>query len=227
VHLMKAFTNRLIIAMASVISMAGCTNNDAYETAYCTLADISGTYAQEKESVARIIKAGVLPEMIPGDSIFLITIDSNSYSEENLQQKLVLDYKPSETNAQKLSFSAALDSFAGDLTQSKNTDISGAMMLCSDYLKDTNAGTQVMFIFSDMQEDLPAGVVRHFSEDEFSGIDIAAMNIIKLNADSSNPEVYRNRLKVWEQRSMKAGAQSWTTMMDTTKIQEFIYKVKQ
>jgi hypothetical protein len=223
---MKALTNRLLISIVFAFTAVGCTDNKAYETAYCALADISGTYAQEKDSVARIIKAGILPEMIPGDSIFLIKIDSNSYSEENLQRKLVLDYKPSETNAQKMTFATTLDEFASDPTESQNTDISGAMMLCSDYLKETKAGTQVMIIFSDMQEDLPKGVVRNFSEAEFNGIDIAAMNIIKLSADSSNPEVYRNRLKVWEANSKKAGARSWTTMMDASKIQEFIHQVK-
>lgn len=223
---MKYLTKHLLILIVFGFSAVGCTDNDAYETAYCTLADVSGTYAQEKHSVARIIKAGILPEMIPGDSIFLITIDSNSYSEENLQKKLVLDYKPSESNAQKLAFSSTLDEFAGNLTESRHTDISGAMMLCSDYLKETKAGTQVMFIFSDMQEDLPKGVVRKFGEGEFSGIDIAAMNIIKLTADSSNPEVYRRRLKDWEANSIKAGAKSWTTMMDPSKIQEFIQKIK-
>lgn len=223
---MKIFTQPIYLSALLLITLAACSDNKAYETAYCTLADVSGTYAEEKDSVTRIIKAGVLPEMIPGDSIFLITIDSNSYSEDNLQKKLVLDYKPSESNAQKLSFSSALDDFANNGTQSLNTDISGAMMLCSDYLKDTGAGTQVMLIFSDMQEDLPAGVVRKFSDDEFNGIDIAAMNIIKLSRDSYNPATYRNRLKSWEQRSIEAGAKSWNVMMDTSKIQDFIQKIK-
>ena len=223
---MKSLFNRTLSALFFVMTITGCSENKAYETAYCTLADISGTYAQEKDSVARIIKAGILPEMIPGDSIFLITIDSNSYSDDNLQRKLILDYKPSEANAQKLSFAQTLDTFASDTTQSQYTDISGAMMLCSDYLKATEAGTQVMFIFSDMQEELPRGVVRHFKEDEFSGIDIAAMNIIKLNNDSTNPDIYRKRLKSWEKKILTAGAESWNNLIETTKIPDFIHSIK-
>jgi hypothetical protein len=119
-----------------------------------------------------------------------------------------------------------LDKFASGNAKSRLTDISGAMMLCSDYLKEAQSGTQVMFVFSDMFEELPAGVVRKFADDEFSGIDVAAMNVIKLNRDSTNPEVYRKRLKHWDERIVGSGANSWTTLLDATKIQEFIVKVK-
>ena len=90
----------------------------------------------------------------------------------------------------------------------------------------TQSGTQVIFVFSDMKEELPSGVKRKFADDEFDGIDIAAMNVIKLTKDSANPEVYRKRLKKWNKRIMSSGANSWTTLLDATKIQEFIDKAK-
>ncbi len=210
--------------MVSVV--AACTDSKQYETSFCALVDISGTYSSEKGSVVNIIKAGILPEMIPGDSLYFITIDSNSYTKDNLITKLTLDYRPTKANQQKFTLSKKLDKFASGNAKSRLTDISGAMMLCSDYLKEAQSGTQVMFVFSDMFEELPAGVVRKFAYDEFSGIDVAAMNVIKLNKDSSNPEVYRNRLKDWDERVVGSGANSWTTLLDATKIQEFIDKVK-
>jgi hypothetical protein len=210
----------------SVISVAACTDSKDYETSYCSLVDISGTYAGEKASVVNIIKAGIVPEMIPGDSLFFVKIDSNSYAEENLVTKLTLDYRPTKANAQKLAIAKTLDGFAQSDAKSSLTDISGALMLCSDYLKATQSGTQVMFIFSDMKEELPSGVVRKFAENEFEGIDLVAMNVIKLTKDSSDPEVYRKRLKEWDKRTVDAGARSWNTLIDATKIQEFIYKIK-
>jgi hypothetical protein len=99
-------------------------------------------------------------------------------------------------------------------------------MLCSDYLKAAQSGTKVMFVFSDMNEELPAGVVRKFADDEFAGIDIVAMNIIKLNKDSVNPQVYRERLEQWQQRATASGARSWNTLIDATKIPEYIQQVK-
>jgi len=92
--------------------------------------------------------------------------------------------------------------------------------------KATGSGKKVVFVFSDMNEELPAGVVRKFADDEFDGIDIVAMNIIKLNKDSANPEVYRKRLEQWQQRAAASGARSWNTLIDATKIPEYIVQVK-
>ncbi len=83
-----------------------------------------------------------------------------------------------------------------------------------------------MFVFSDMKEELPGGVVRRFKPDEFDGINIVAMNVIKLNKDSANPEVYRSRLEGWDTRLIKSGAKSWDTLIDASKIQEFIFAMK-
>ena len=213
-----------VLALATAVS--GCSDSKQYETAYCALIDISGTYASEKASVVNTVKAGIVPQMIPGDSLFFVMIDSNSYSEDNLVTKLTLDYRPTTANEQKLKVAKKLDEFSKGRDRSKMTDISGAMMLCSDYLKATGSGTKVMFVFSDMNEELPKGVVRKFANDEFDDIDLVALNIIKLNKDSANPEVYRKRLEKWAQRTTASGARSWSTLIDATKIPEYILNVK-
>ena len=223
---MRKIIKHILLAVSVSSIVAACTDSKDYETSFCTLVDISGTYAGEKKSVVNIVKAGILPEMVPGDSLFFVKIDSNSYAEENLVTKLTLDYRPTQANSQKLNLAKKLDKFGNGKARSKLTDISGAMMLCSDFLKATQSGNQVMFIFSDMKEELPSGVVRKFADDEFKGMDIAAMNVIKLNKDSVNPEVYRKRLKKWNKRIIGSGADSWSTLLDATKIQEFIDKVK-
>lgn len=223
---MRKIIKYFLVAVSVSSMIAACTDNKEYETSYCTLVDISGTYSAEKKGVVNIVKAGILPRMIPGDSLFFVKIDSNSYSDENLVTKLTLDYRPTQANNQKMILAKKLDKFGSGKAKSRMTDISGAMMLCSDYLKATQSGTQVIFIFSDMKEELPAGVVRKFADDEFAGIDIAAMNVIKLKKDSANPEVYRKRMRKWDQRFISSGANSWTTLLDATKIEEFIYGVK-
>ncbi len=215
-----------LLALALATAVAGCSDSKDFETSYCALIDISGTYAGEKATVVNTVKAGIVPQMIPGDSLFFVMIDSNSYHEDNLVTKLTLDYRPTKANSQKLAVAQKLDEFSRGKDRSRKTDISGAMMLCSDYLKATGSGTQVMFVFSDMNEELPAGVKRNFAEDEFDGIDIVAMNIIKLNKDSANPEVYRKRLDKWSKRTTASGARSWNTLLDATKIPEYIHQVK-
>lgn len=223
---MRKIIKYFLVAVSVSSMIAACTDSKEYETSYCTLVDISGTYSAEKKGVVNIVKAGILPRMIPGDSLFFVKIDSNSYSDENLVTKLTLDYRPTQANNQKMILAKKLDRFGSGKAKSRMTDISGAMMLCSDYLKATQSGTQVIFIFSDMKEELPAGVVRKFADDEFAGIDIAAMNVIKLKKDSANPEVYRKRMRKWDQLFTSSGANSWTTLLDATKIEEFIYGVK-
>ena len=223
---MQPMINNTLLAITLVTALAACSDSKQYETSYCALVDVSGTYASEKSSVVNTVKAGIVPQMIPGDSMFFVMIDSNSYSEDNLVTKLTLDYRPTKANSQKLAVAQKLDEFGKGKARSNLTDISGAMMLCSDYLKATGSGTKVMFVFSDMNEELPKGVVRKFTDDEFDGIDIVAMNIIKLNKDSANPEVYRKRLAQWQQRTSASGARSWNTLIDATKIAEYIVQVK-
>ncbi len=223
---MQTKIKHALLAVTLAATIGGCSDSKQYETSYCALIDISGTYASEKSSVVNTVKAGIVPQMIPGDNLFFVKIDSNSYSEENLVTKLTLDYRPTKANSQKLAVAQKLDEFGRGKARSSLTDISGALMLCSDYLKATGTGTKVMFVFSDMNEELPEGVVRRFAEDEFDGIDIVAMNIIKLNKDSANPEVYRKRLEKWNERTTASGARSWSTLIDATKIPEYIVQLK-
>ncbi len=217
---------KISIAATTLFLSAGCSDSKQYETAMCALIDVSGTYAQEKPNVVRAIKAGLLPSLEPGDSLFFITIDSNSYNEEDLRAKVTLDYIPSKANEQTLAFAKTLDEFAkGDL-RSSHTDISGAMMLCSDYLKNTGSGNRSIILFSDMREELQPGLKREFRPTEFEGTDIAALNVIKLNKDTTDPEIYRQRMTDWEKRVLAAGAKSWTLILDATKIPEYIEQLK-
>ena len=211
-----------LFLISGVLLISACSDNKEYETAICTLADISGTYAKEKKGMVKIIKAGIVPKLVPGDSLILISIDSNSFNEENIKGKLKLDYRPSQANQQKLKFAQTLSDFADNESSAKYTDISGAMMLCSSHLKSTNAGTQIMFIFSDMKEELKSGIKRSFNNDEFENIDIVAMNVIKLNEDSANPQVFRSRIKKWKKRVLKHSAKSWNSSLDPTEISDYI-----
>lgn len=215
-----------IIMLSAIAAVTSCSDNKSYETSICALADISGTYASQKSTMVKIIKAGLLPRLSPGDGFFFIAIGSNSYTKKSLISKMTLDYRPTEANRQKMSFSKTLDKFVKGKKRSRHTDISGAMMLCADYLRDTKSGTQLIFVFSDMKEELPRGVKRKFKKDEFAGMDIAAMNVIRLGKDKANPEVYRKRLAQWEQKLSKAGAKSWKTILDATKITEYLDNIK-
>lgn len=218
--------SRVILLLTAFTLLNSCTDSKAYEAAMCVLADVSGTYAEEKRNIASIAKSNVLTAMQAGDSLYFIRIDSNSYNEGDLIASIVLDYIPSKANAQRLTMAEALDKFATDKTRSRYTDISGAMMNCTDFLRNTDSGNKVMIIFSDMKEELKPGTTRSFSANQLEGIHIIAMNVIKLTADSANPEVYRKKLKVWEDRVLDAGALSFNIFSDREKIPEFINNLR-
>lgn len=212
----------LLAGLAILGVQLGCTDSSRYQSAMCVLMDVSGTYADQKGEVVSSVKAGILPNMLPGDSLFVVLIDSDSYDEENLVTSLKTDRRPLESNAQKMRFAAALDELATSDIRSQFTDISGAMMLCGDYLKNSRAGTKLMFVFSDMKEELPRGITRDFREQEFTGTAMAAINVIKLKGDNARPSDYRGRLDGWEARLKEAGALDWTLILDTTQIPEYI-----
>ena len=96
------------------------------------------------------------------------------------------------------------------------------MLLCADYLETSPAGKRVMLIFSDMREELPAGVSRDFHPGDLEGVHVAAVNVIKLQRDNVEPAGYRSRLTDWKTRVEAAGAASWTVMLDPAQVPGYL-----
>lgn len=212
---------RASIAMAMLVAVAptGCLDNGAASAqAICVLIDVSGTYADQKHEVVKVIKREVLPNMIPGDTLITILIDSASYEKDNLTALATLDARPSRANAQKLALAQQLDAFARGNIRSRYTDIPGAMMLAAEYLQEAESGSRVMLVFSDLQEELPDGAKRRMREDEFAGIEVVAMNVKRLESDTVDPEVFRQRLDGWRVRVEQSGGEGWQTIMDPSKL---------
>ncbi|HVI23122.1 MAG TPA: hypothetical protein VM691_06530, partial [Myxococcales bacterium] len=106
-----------------------CTSGRNYSQAVVALVDVSGTYADQKADVVNVIKRGILPKLMPGDSLYVIRIDDESYKKDNVEADLNLDVRPSRANAQKLAFARKLEDFAHRPQRARHTDIRGAMML--------------------------------------------------------------------------------------------------
>jgi hypothetical protein len=195
-----------------------CSDGSQYRQAVAILVDVSGTYADEKSEVARIVKREVLPSLVPGDTLLLMRIDSQSYDKENVLSLTTFDQRPSQANAQKLAIAKQLDEFAAGDERSEYTDIPGAMMLAAEYLREIPAGSRVILCFSDMREDLPRGSKRELSPAEFADIQIVAMNVKRLESDDEDPQRFRGRLAQWEKTVVGHGAAGWQTFMDAGKL---------
>lgn len=218
----SAHVVRLSVVAAMAVMSFGCADGRDYSQAICVLVDTSGTYAAEKGDVATILKREVLPTMMPGDTLMLIRIDSQSYERDNLETMVTLDARPSQANAQKLALARSLDAFAADGGVASHTDIEGAMMLGTDYLGELGAGSRVMLVFSDLEQDLPKGTKRRMERGEFAGIAVVAMNVKRLEHDNADPEGFRSRLAHWESALREAGAVGWRAIMDARQLPEHL-----
>jgi hypothetical protein len=173
-----------------------------------------------------VIKREVLPQMVPGDTLLITRIDSESYDRENVEALLTLDRRPSHANAQKLELARRLDAFAARDLNSPYTDIQGAVLLAAEYLNETGAGSRVLLIFSDLEEDLPAGNVRRLGAEDLAGTRVVAMNVKRLGPDQANPELFRERLTGWQERVAAAGATEWKSFMDAARLAAYLEDVR-
>jgi hypothetical protein len=208
--------------LAACAVVVGCSDAGRYDQAIGVLIDVSGTYADQRAETVRVIKREVIPHMVPGDTLFVARIDSESYDRDNVEALLTLDRRPSHANAQKLEVARQLDAFAARPLHSAHTDIPGAIMLASEYLGETGAGSRVLLIFSDMQEDLPRGETRRLADQELAGTRVVAMNVKRLGQDRADPGVFRARLDGWGERLAAAGATDWRTFLDPAKLPEYL-----
>jgi hypothetical protein len=208
------------ILAAATLTLTACTDSSSHANAVGVLVDVSGTYVEEKGEVVSLVKRAILPELEPGDSLVVVRIDDRSFENENIEATLHLDVRPSKANAQKLEVAAVLDGFAARTDHAMHTDIRGAMMLAADHLRETGAANRTLVIFSDLEEDLPKGMVRDLGETELEGVRVVAMNVKHLHADNTNPAVYRERIAMWEKRVRASGASDWRVVLDPERLLE-------
>ena len=149
-----------------------------------------------------------------------------NYDENDLVALMKLDHRPSQANAQKLALAQQLDRFAKKQENASHTDIPGAIMLASEYLREIGAGSSSILVFSDMQTDLPPGAKRTLEAGELEGTHVAAVNVKRLPADTQDPLVYRSRLARWEREVKHAGASGWRAILDPTRLTPYLAEIR-
>lgn len=204
-------------ALALSALVPACVDTRTHSHGLVVLVDTSGTYARELGEVGGMI-GYVVGTLRPGDAVAVANIGSRSFSDEEIVAQATLDGRPSRANAQKLALARELEAMAGSVRRSRYTDIPGAMMLGSEYLRETGSPTRVMLVFSDLREELPEGAKRELRPDELEGVHLVAMNVKRLGSDSADPASYRTRLEHWRQRVEGAGGAGWQIVMDASKL---------
>ena len=209
----------VLAAFAAALILAGaCDSASAHARAVCVLVDVSGTYADQRHEVIRVVKSGLLPHLRPGDTLVVIRVGDHGYTRDSVVASATLDEQPSHANAQKMEIAAKLDRFAAMDLHERHTDLSGAILLAAEYLRASHAGRRSLVVFSDMLEELPRGAQRTLGPGELAGVDVVAMNVKRLAADQMDPAAYRRRLDGWGTRLTAARAASWTVVLDPTEL---------
>jgi len=217
-------SKRLLLALLTLIAIAtfGCGDSRSHAQAVYMLVDTSGTYAQEAGK-AQIIINYLLGTLNPGDSLAVARVKSRSFSEKDIIAKVTFDTRPTQANVQKRAFKEKVDNFVKSVGGSAYTDISGGLLQGAEFLNETGAGTKIIIIFSDMQEELDKVTVRDFPMN-LKNIRVIAVNVVKLKTDNIDPRRYMGRLEAWQKRVEGAGASEWRVINDIERLDAIFSK---
>ncbi|MBU2863065.1 VWA domain-containing protein [Reinekea forsetii] len=192
-----------------MLSCSSGTENP-YRGVYLLL-DTSGTYTEELVKAQQIINY-YLGTLSAGDSFAVARIDSGSFSEKDIIAKVTFDGRPSQMNAQKREFAKAVSDFVASVNSAQYTDISGGLLQAVEFLNETEAGQKYVLIYSDLKEELPEGYKRDFDY-QLEGFNVFALNVTKLREDNIDPQVYMDRLELW-QTKVETGGGEWHIVND-------------
>ena len=168
----------------------------SHARAVYVLLDVSGSYNTQLDAANPVINY-LLGTLNSGDSMTVAKIDSGSFTEKDIVDKVTFDERPSVANEQKRVFRAKLDDFFKDRHPSGKTDVSGALLQAAQELDESGDGRRYILVFSDMEQDLPKGYVRDVRL-PLEGADVVAVDVTKLHTDNVNPQNYLDRLDHWQ-----------------------------
>ena len=212
----------LIIA-TSLLFLTGCDSSKKEEVNYTRgvymLLDTSGTYTLELKKAQGIINY-LLGSLQPTDSFAVARIDSGSFSEKDIIHRVSFDSRPSVATNQKRVFAQKIDLFIKGVKPASFTDISGGMLQAVEWLNEIHAGTKIILIFSDMEEELAKGNVRDF-QIPLEGFKVVALNVTKLRADIQDPSIYLDRMNRWRVK-VEAGGGTFMVINDLERLQPIL-----
>lgn len=214
--MMRGVTRALgALLLTGAVVIAGCSGGNHNKAVYLLL-DTSGTYARELDRANAIVNY-LLGTLDTGDSLAVARIDSASFNEEDIVERVTFDGQPSKANDQKRAFRRSMTAFFDDLDAAQYTDIRGALLQAAEWLKETDAGENHVLVFSDLKEDLPPGHKRDFDL-PLKGTHVVALNVAKLRPDQVDPQRYLDRVEMWRKRVEEAGG-SFRTVNDLSRLE--------
>jgi hypothetical protein len=207
------------MSIGLLLLAGGCSDTTSHSKAVYMLLDTSGTYTRELDKAASIINY-LLGTLQPGDTLAVARIDTGSFSEKDIIQKMTFDGRPSVSNQQKREFKQRVDSFVKEVKGAAYTDITGGILQAAEFLYETGSGRKVILVFSDMEEELAEGYVRDIPL-QLEGIEVVALNVTKLRGDIIDPRKYMDRVKDWKGK-VEQGQGQWRVINDLERLERIL-----
>ena len=204
-------------ALLGCVLLMACSQSApvARNTGVYLLLDTSGTYRAELRKAEDVILY-TLSKLEPADSFAVARIDTGSFSEKDIIAKTTFDERPSAANAQKRAFAQKVQNFIARENAAQYTDITGGLLQAVEFLNEKGTGRKTILIFSDLEQDLDKGYMRDI-EVPFEGVDVVALNVVKLRQDNYDPRKYLARLEEWKGRVEKGGGR-WRVVNDLDRL---------
>lgn len=219
---MKALRITLLAAaLAAMTLVAGCSklSEEAPTNGVYMLIDTSGTYTTQLDKAKKIIDY-VLAKLNPGDTFAVASINTGSFTENDIIAKVTFDDRPSMANAQKRIFAAKIEKYIKHVHPSAYTDVTGGVLQAIQFLNEANTAHKTILIFSDLDQDLKKGYVRNIPL-KLEGFNVVALNVIKLRSDNIDPRLYLGRLKEWKQK-VNAGGGTWRVVNNLERLNDIL-----
>jgi len=211
---------RKLLLTTCVVALAACSQGSTSNNrGVYMLLDTSGTYTQELDKAQQIIRY-VLTQLNPGDAFAVARIDTGSFSEKDIVAKVVFDDRPSAANQQKRVFQEEIQTFVEAVRSAPYTDITGGILLATEYLKEHPSGRKTILVFSDLKEDLAEGYVRDIPF-TLDGVEIVAVNVTKLRSDNVDPREYLDRIEAWKKR-VEDGGGTFRVINDLDRLEQIL-----
>ena len=212
---MEKLARTALIVLIGFIPLSCSVPDAPHNRGVYMLLDTSGTYTEELEKARQII-AFLLTQMEAGDAFAVARIDTGSFSEKDIVARTVFSDRPSAANQEKRMFMDKVDAFIEDTTSAAFTDISGGLLQADEYLDEHRVGRKTILIFSDMQEELPAGYHRDIAL-SLDDVEVVAVNVTKLRTDNIDPREYLGRLADWRGKVERGGGR-WRVVNDLDRL---------
>ena len=204
-------------ALAGAGTLAACEERRDDAASIYALLDVSGSYFRELDKAVRALRV-MMGFMHAYDSFTVAEIGACSFTDEAVILRFTAPDRPSERQRLVTANAQRLAGYAAKAKATNFTDIRGALTQAAQQVAAQPAATRAIVLFSDLDEDLPAGCRREAAlPSSLKGLDVIATNVVRLPEDNRDPQRYARRIDGWRNLVEAAGAR-WRVIPDPADV---------